>query len=106
MTIISLDLTNLTIFKNEQPSLWKKVIASFYDVIFEFYGINQYKPSLKKLQNQSNDIDVEFWKFIGDEVLLYVTFCDCKELYDIVKATDEAIQKNNEPHFKQNSIIV
>lgn len=90
---ISLDLTNSTIFKNEQPSLWKKVIASFYDVIFEFYGINQYKPSLKKLQNQSNDIDVEFWKFIGDEVLLYVTVCDCKELYDIVKATDEAIQK-------------
>ena len=67
---VSLDLTNSTKFKNEQPNLWKKVIAAFYDVVFELYGINQYQPLLKDLPDE---INVEFWKFVGDEVLLYVT---------------------------------
>ena len=87
---VSLDLTNSTKFKNEQPNLWKKVIAAFYDMVFEFYGINQYQPSLKDLPDE---INVEFWKFVGDEVLLYINVYDCKELYDIVRATDEAIQR-------------
>ena len=87
---VSLDLTNSTKFKNEQPNLWKKVIAVFYDVVFELYGINQYQPLLKDLPDE---INVEFWKFVGDEVLLYVNVYDCKELYNIVRATDEAIQR-------------
>lgn len=87
---VSLDLTNSTKFKNEQPNLWKKVIAAFYDMVFEFYGINQYQSLLKNLPDEVN---VEFWKFVGDEVLLYINVYDCKELYDIVRATDEAIQR-------------
>ena len=90
---ISLDLTNSTKFKNEQPSLWKKVIATFYDVVFDFYGIKQYQSSLKDLDNGSDDINVGFWKFVGDEVLLYVNVYNCREIYNIVRATDESIQK-------------
>ena len=87
---VSLDLTNSTKFKNEQPNLWKKVIATFYDIVFEFYGINQYQSLLKNLPDE---INVEFLKFVGDEVLLYINVYDCEELYDIVRATDETLQR-------------
>lgn len=88
--LISLDLTNSTQFKSEQPILWKKVIASFYDVVFEFYGINQYQSSLKNLPMQ---INIKFWKFVGDEVLLSTNVYNCQEIYDLVKSTDESIKK-------------
>ena len=87
---ISLDLTNSTKFKSEQPHLWKFVISAFYDVVFDAYGINQYQSLLKNLPDE---ISVKFWKFVGDEVLLYVDVYDCSEIYKIVKSTDEAIKK-------------
>lgn len=90
---ISLDLTNSTKFKNEQPNLWKKVISTFYDVVFELYGIKQYQYSLEDLSKNNDDINVGFWKFVGDEVLLYVNVYNCQEIYDIVKATDNSIKK-------------
>jgi len=87
---ISLDLTNSTKFKSEQPHLWKFVISAFYDVVFNAYGIGQYQSVLKNLPDE---INVEFWKFVGDEVLLYVAVYDCSEIYKIVKSTDEAVKK-------------
>lgn len=38
---ISLDLTNSTKFKSEQPNLWKSVISAFYDKVLTAYGVNQ-----------------------------------------------------------------
>lgn len=90
VVFISLDLTNSTKFKNKQPILWKKVISTFYDVVFETYGVNQYQALLKNLRNE---INVEFWKFVGDEVLLYANVYNRIELYDVVKSTDEAVKK-------------
>ena len=87
---ISLDLTNSTKFKSEQPNLWKLVIATFYDKVFAAYGVNQYQSLLKNL---TDGISVEFWKFVGDEVLLYVNIHNCIEILKIVKSTDEAVKK-------------
>ena len=87
---ISLDLTNSTKFKSEQPHLWKFVISAFYDVVFDAYGINQYQSSLKNL---TDEINIEFWKFVGDEVLLYADVYDCSEIHKIVKSTEEAVKK-------------
>lgn len=70
--------------------MWKRVISSFYDAVFDAYGINQYQSLLKNLPDE---INVKFWKFVGDEVLLYVDVYNCLEIYKIVKSTDEAVKK-------------
>ena len=87
---ISLDLTNSTKFKSEQPKLWKPVISAFYDKVLTAYGVNQYQSLLKNL---TDEISVEFWKFVGDEVLLYANVHDCRDILKLVKSTDEAVKK-------------
>lgn len=88
---ISLDMTNSTRFKVEQPKLWKKVIAAFYDSVLSAFGVEQYQPMLKNLSD--SELSVNFWKFVGDEVLLYVNIYNLGELYSIVKAADESVKK-------------
>lgn len=85
----SLDLTNSTRFKNEQPQLWPMVISAFYDVVFEQYGVDNYQPKNAKISTGG----VQFWKFIGDEVLLYTKVYEYKDVYTFVQATDECIKK-------------
>ena len=91
-TFVSIDLTNSTKFKVEQSELWKTVIAGFYDKIFEAYGINHYETLIKDLPPNLN---IKFWKFVGDEVLLYVPINNRNEIYEIVKATDELVKQLN-----------
>lgn len=84
----SLDLTNSTQFKNEYPKIWSRVIATFYDVVFEQYGVESYKSGNKRISGSEN---VNFWKFIGDEVLLYTRIYNYKEAYMLIQATEECI---------------
>jgi isopentenyldiphosphate isomerase len=64
----SFDLVNSTAFKTSYVDKWHKVFTRFYEL------------TQNKLKAYYNDISL--WKYIGDEVLLYLRVSKLEQLYD------------------------
>ena len=87
----SFDLVGSTKFKTEKTN-WPYVISYFYDTVYK---------KLKYLIPQ-----IKVWKYLGDEILLYVSICDFDSpsviytipdtVYSIQLKVAEAIQKVSE----------
>ena len=64
----SFDLVNSTIFKSQYSERWQTVFTRFYELVSS------------KLTMHYNNISI--WKYIGDEVLLYLKVNDIEEVYN------------------------
>jgi len=66
---ISFDLDNSTLFKSEAEDEWPAVIVFFYDAI-------------TKMTKEKID-DINIWKYLGDEIVLYHIVRSIEGVYDI-----------------------
>jgi isopentenyldiphosphate isomerase len=83
----SFDLVNSTSFKTYYMDKWQKVFRRFYELI---------EASLQK-QYPS----ILLWKYIGDEVLLYLKVTDLNQLYDSPLVTTEVIKEVTNIIYKE-----
>lgn len=74
----SFDLVNSTSFKSNHVSDWQKAFTRFYSLI---------EAELKKIYP-----DITLWKYIGDEVLLFLKITDIKQIFDCAPSTYSIIQ--------------
>lgn len=75
----SFDLSDSTIFKTEHPDLWASVFSCFYNQILKRLTAENFKTQDGE---NSNSVCVgKLWKFIGDEVLIYIEIGKLKQLY-------------------------
>jgi isopentenyldiphosphate isomerase len=83
----SLDLVNSTLFKRKFPDVWADIVADFYmEVIGSF-------PKYQWLVGTTR------WKYVGDEVLLYLKIEDLDTLIhmgDIIDSTHKIINSIDE----------
>lgn len=63
----SFDLVNSTVFKSQYTEKWQTVFTRFYELIY------------MKLNTHYRNISI--WKYIGDEVLLYLKISNIEEVY-------------------------
>lgn len=64
----SFDLVNSTQFKSEYSDKWKRIFRKFYELVQHL--LSKKFPTIK------------LWKYIGDEVLLYLKVEDITDVYD------------------------
>jgi isopentenyldiphosphate isomerase len=83
----SFDLVNSTSFKAYYMDKWPKVFRRFYELI---------EASLRKRYPS-----VMLWKYIGDEVLLYLKVTDLNQLYDSPLITTEVIKEVTDIIYKE-----
>ncbi|WP_100404253.1 NUDIX hydrolase [Bacillus solitudinis] len=76
---LSFDLVNSTSFKSRHSSEWQKVFTLFYQMIEAKF--NKYYKG------------ITLWKYIGDEVLLYLKVTDIEQLYDCAPITSKIVDE-------------
>lgn len=75
----SFDLVNSTAFKTGYPKEWKKVFKRFYEIT---------KEEMSKRYSWC-----AIWKYIGDEVLIYVKVYCIDDVYDSPMIASEVSNK-------------
>lgn len=86
---LSIDLSDSTIFKTENPLLWKKTIIAFYQAVFEAYGIEDDAAVPEILKN----CDLNLWKLVGDEVLLYIRVKSASDIGTLLDYTEDTVER-------------
>lgn len=83
---VSIDLVNSTSFKIQYEDLWRTVIPAFYDTVQQAFGVEKYREDGTEISDF-----VYLWKFVGDEVLLYIPIFDAKSVEQIINVTNDVV---------------
>lgn len=100
---ISFDLTNSTVFKGRHKKIWPAFVSSFYEIVFEAFGINDGTVtddmvgknktfggfSLEKYVKEAGKTKgFHLWKLLGDEILIYHKITSKEEMYATIPFVD------------------
>ena len=86
----SFDLSNSTAFKAEHPALWASVFTNFYSTILENLGVESYSSNVYSGNDDTTCIK-RLWKFIGDEVLIYIPIINLNQIYTLINSTNKIL---------------
>lgn len=83
----SFDLVNSTAFKSGYTDKWPIVFTSFYELI--------------RTELQAKFEHISLWKYIGDEILLYLKVNDLEQIYDSPLFVLDAIENVTQELYKR-----
>lgn len=76
---ISFDLVNSTEYKSKYPNKWPEIFSEFYSIVEQ------------ECKYKFDNADVNIWKYVGDEILLYIFINDKEVLYNSLSYIDEIL---------------